>query len=264
MKVISWNLNKANSKAAAYEYLIQQNADILLLQEVLNMPSHLTKAYSVVLQKCINKRFADQNFANAILFRGEYLQQLNLQSKHNWVLQTRSQLKGNLQSLKVEIQGVQYNILNIHSPAWKIPSSNMPQMVYEDIKLKQNSDIYMTEILYDLLRNLDTHNTPLIVGGDFNSSETFDWMWGKTPRGNREIIDRMESLGLKECLRLKQQGLTPTFKNTTGGKVIHQLDHIYVNQPLRTKLLSCATESKSLILDNKLSDHLPIICKFAD
>ena len=39
----------------------------------------------------------------------------------------------------------------------------------------------------------------------------------------------MNALGLTECLRAHNGQLTPTFKNSRRGKIIHQLDHLFVS-----------------------------------
>lgn len=104
---------------------------------------------------------------------------------------------------------------------------------------------------------------PWVVGGDLNSSITFDTMWGGGPRGNQVVMDRMSALGFTECLSHFQGGLTPTFKNATGGKVIHQMDHLFVLSELVARLQFCVTGDPKHIFGNSLSDHLPIIAQFA-
>ncbi len=77
-----------------------------------------------------------------------------------------------------------------------------------------------------------------IVGGDFNSSETFDFR-AEGDRGNREIMLRMNGLGSTEVLRSHHGGLVPTFRNPHGRNIVHQLDHLYVTAPLSDRLVGC-------------------------
>jgi len=74
----------------------------------------------------------------------------------------------------------------------------------------------------------------------------------------------MESIGFTECLLRRQGVLTPTFKNPRGGKVIHQMDHLFVNSALLESLVSCGTGSPERVFGESMSDHLPIVADFGD
>lgn len=106
------------------------------------------------------------------------------------------------------------------------------------------------------LRVLSGHKPPWVVGGDLNSSETFD---SPRPRGNREILDRMQGLGLREGLRHAQGQLVPTLRNPRGGYVGHQMDHLFVSESLATQLVSCTTGDHARVFDASLerssADH---------
>ena len=80
-----------------------------------------------------------------------------------------------------------------------------------------------TEILWSLLKNtVPQTGDPWIVAGDFNSSPTFDWMWGPKPRGNQEFIKRMNDVGLTDCLSDYVGELVPTFQNSSDKRILHQ------------------------------------------
>ena len=102
-------------------------------------------------------------------------------------------------------------------------------------------------------------NVPWIIGGDLNSSPTFDKTFSS---GNQEILDRYYALGLKECLKEYNGKLIPTFKNTNGGKVIHQIDHLFASDDLFKDLVDCNIVDQEAIFENKLSDHIPIVANF--
>ncbi len=128
-----------------------------------------------------------------------------------------------------------------------------------------NPKVYMTEILWKLLADSMTHiEGGWLVAGDFNSSPTFDWMWGNGPRGNQEFIDRMNALGLFDCLSGYAEELVPTFMNARGGKVIHQLDYIYIDNHLKNRLRSAGLAIDCGIFERSLSDHLPVVSDFDD
>ena len=103
----------------------------------------------------------------------------------------------------------------------------------------------------------------LVVGGDFNSSETFDTLWRGGPRGNVEVMQRMNALGLRDCLRTFRGRLTPTFAHSTGT-LIHQLDHLYVTRRLLDRLVQCDVGSAERVFGTvpSLRDHLPIVADF--
>jgi exonuclease III len=77
-----------------------------------------------------------------------------------------------------------------------------------------------------------------------------------------EIISRMNELGLNECLRSYNGQLVPTFKNAIGGRIIQQIDHLYVTTKIYDSLVNCFVGDSAEIFDRQLSDHLPIIADF--
>ena len=128
--------------------------------------------------------------------------------------------------------------------------------------MTQNRDVWATELMWAALRSMHIANEePFIVAGDLNSSETFD---DPRPRGNREIIERMNALGFYDCLRMFKGKLTPTFRTPHGGMVMHQLDHLYVTPMLLSRLVQCDVGSAERVLEPRpmLSDHLPIVADF--
>jgi exonuclease III len=79
-----------------------------------------------------------------------------------------------------------------------------------------------------------------------------------------EIMERMNALGFYDCLRMFKGKLTPTFRNPSGGMVIHQLDHLYVTPMLLSRFARCDVGSTERVLEPSpmLSDHLPIVADF--
>ena len=115
------------------------------------------------------------------------------------------------------------------------------------IKLKNNRKLWFTEILWSLLKNADIDDdTNWIVGGDFNSSVKFD---EPRNRGNREIVDRLNELGLEDCLSRCNNGRPVETFQHTSKTVEHQLDYVYVNAPLRRRLGSVRVASGVDIFD---------------
>jgi exonuclease III len=118
--------------------------------------------------------------------------------------------------------------------------------------------------MWATLKSMDiSTEEQFIVAGDLNSSETFDYLWRGGPRGNREIMDRMNALGFYDCLRMYKGQLTPTFRHSRKS-FVHQLDHFYVTPRLLSRLTRCDVGSAERVFGSTLtlSDHLPIVADF--
>ena len=79
------------------------------------------------------------------------------------------------------------------------------------------------------------------------------------------VFDRMNKLGLTDCLSHFERKLVPTYRHPRG-LVDHQLDYCYVNKPLIQRLNRAFVPDQSEIFGHQpkmLSDHLPIICEFS-
>jgi exodeoxyribonuclease-3 len=171
--------------------------------------------------------------------------------------------KGNLVGAKlVGPDGKPIYVVSVYTPAWPVPKEKWSGIDLSGLKLAANPDIWCTEILWDLLRcTMPELGGQWIVGGDFNSSETFDFR-AEGDRGNREIMSRMTGLGFTEVLRTHHGRLVPTFRNPRGGDVVHQIDHLYVTAPLSDQLVRCEVGSQECVFGDAMSDHLPIIAEF--
>ncbi len=264
MKVCTWNIRRATkNRADIWDYILNLKADILLLQEVGSIPSYVTDTYSILDEKAMGKTGNLQRFSTAVLVKGTINKIIRLQSKLDWVNNELSRFSGNLIAVEITLEsGKLLNVISVYSPAWPVDKKRLENIDVTNIKLQNNPDIWITEILYSALQNENINDTPWIVSGDFNSSITFDTMWGNSPRGNQEIQDRMRSIGFIECIKEFNKKLVPTFKNPKGGKIIHQMDHVFVSKELYKDISYCTVEKESVIFTKSLSDHLPIVTKF--
>lgn len=156
-------------------------------------------------------------------------------------------------------------MLSAYSPAWPVDQARLRGVDVGPVKLAQNPDVWVTELLWAALLNArdDDAQVPWVIGGDLNASETFDDMWVGGPRGNRELLDRMAALGLKECLRESNGRLVPTFRNARDGRIVHQVDHLFVSKTLASKIIACNVAEPARVLEASLSDHLPIVAEFS-
>jgi len=256
-------MRRASRKSAAWELFNEISPDLALLQEVSGLPRSIADQYQVVMRAAAGKGHP-QPFSTAILARGIVGAPIQLSSRWGWVNRELERFKGNLLAHHVSVLGSEYRVLSAYSPPWPVDPERLRGIDVEPVKLKLNPNVWVTELLWAaLLDSCDAkHPLPWVVGGDLNSSETFDNMWAGGPRGNREILDRMQGLGLRECLRQWNHELVPTFRNPRDGKIVHQIDHHFVSESLAARLVSCSTAAHAQVLDASLSDHLPIIADF--
>lgn len=260
MRVITWNMRRATETSVAWKFLADLNPDIALLQEVSNIPKNIKESFDIKFHKAIGKTGKSQQFGTAILVKGKIIDKLPLSSEYDWVNCELEYFAGNLVSFVVQPDGYPVlNVISAYSPAWPIDTSKYKEVDITTVKLKQNPKLWVTEILWSALKNTNLVDVPWIVGGDLNSSETFDLTFSS---GNREILDRMEALGFTECLKKYNAKPTPTFKNPRDGKTIHQIDHLFVTDSLFSVLKNCTLGDESTVFGKSVSDHLPIIADF--
>ena len=236
-----------------------------MLQEVGRIPDHVTRAYASATGTASDYDGRPLSFNTALLVKGTIDGDLELSSPVEWVARELQFFRGNFVSMRVTLSGgARFGVISVYIPAFPIDKSRLAGIDTKGIQLEHNRKVWVTEILWASLKAMNIRNTDrLIVGGDFNSSETFDTMWGKKPRGNLEIIQRMNALGLYDSLRSHQGQLTPTFRSRTGSP-IHQIDHMYMTTALLKQLTQCEVGSAVRVFGVKptLSDHLPIVADF--
>lgn len=262
MKVVCWNMRRATAASAAWDYLLELNPDLALLQEVSSIPPGVSSAYATLSATSPTKSGGRQRFSTVILARAPEVEPFQLTSDIDWVQEELARFSGNLLACRTEVCNLPLTVVSVHSPAWPIDAERLAPHDVSVIKLKQNPRLWVTELLWAAVRDRD-RDEAWLVGGDLNASETFDTMWRGGPRGNRELLDRMEAAGFTEVLRHCNGGeITPTFRNTGDGRVIHQIDHLFVAERLLPRLENCVVGEAERVLATGLSDHLPIIASF--
>ncbi len=286
-------MNGAKKDSAVWDYLRKIDPDIALLQEVGSLPDSILNnpEYSISEKAATRTRDKKWSRSTDILAKNAKISPLSLSSEHSWVNKEIEFLNGNLVGGTIQRDGKSpLHIVSVYSPAWSLNESWKKQGISPSdeevmqIKLEaQKWKVFATEILWSALKKTMDPCDSWIIGGDFNSSETFDPDWQnahpefkkwmeehklKTPTriaGSRKIIDRMNNLGLIECLRPQPNDkIIPTYKNKRyPHRSFHQIDHLYVTKNLYSMLNSCEVGNQTEIFDEKhLSDHLPIIADF--
>jgi exonuclease III len=265
MRVVTWNLNGARaSRQPAWEYLLELKPDIALLQEVGDIPLHVTSMYACRETNAIRQNGQPQRFKTAVLVKGHITNEFAISGGHPYIERELLRFRGNIPAYQVEPEGGPLlNVISVYNPAWPLERSAFAGIDMNAVRLTQQAtDVWLSDLLWSRLQVLlKSDGVPWIIGGDFNLSESFD-KWRGGPHGNREYLNRMGGLGLVECLRHFNAQLVPTFKNADGGEVLHQIDHVFVSEVLAAVLASATTGSQERVFGSKLSDHLPVITDF--
>ena len=80
MKIVSWNVRRANSKSDVWDFFSELNPDIALLQEVTNFSPEIQSKYKIIFENAIAKTCKPQKFGTAILTKGEITEEIKLKS----------------------------------------------------------------------------------------------------------------------------------------------------------------------------------------
>ena len=263
MKVITWNVNRAKeSRPGLWEMVHREDADIVLLQEVNGIPGWIRNRYQC---HWIMPRYFEGSHARSatvVLSKGLIDATPYLASELGWVNRIHTECCGWIVACRTTLDsGERFRVISVYSPAFSIPQDQWADADVSEVKLKNNPELWFTEILWALLRRAGvSDDANWIVGGDFNSSVLFD---EPKDTGNRETIERMNALGLTDCLSHFHGGAVPTFQHPRK-MVDHQLDYCYVNAPMlkRLKRARVPTHEEVFSPRPRLSDHLPIVCEF--
>ena len=179
MKVIAWNVNTASlSRNGVWEMLEREDADIVLLQEVTRIPDQTLRRYNCHAR--FPKFFGGHNarFQTAVLSKWKMSTTPFLTSELRGVNELHDVRYGWIHECAVcGDEGERYQVVSVHSPAFSVPrdAEEIDDSDFRAIKLKNNPDLWFTEILWSLLQNASLGDgTNWIVGGDFNSSVNFD------------------------------------------------------------------------------------------
>jgi len=265
-RIVTWNCRKATKKSGLWDYLLEMDPDVALLQEVSEIPEKVCSAYACEVRKATKKDGSLQRFSTVLLVKGRISNTLVLTSPEQWIAEELQRFSGNLVALEIQpTNGPPIKAISVYGPHWPIDHIRFSGIDVTGVRLAlQKRDIWLMDLLWASLKyqsaNLDQ---PWIIAGDFNLSETFD-LWRGGPRGNREYLDRMAELGLVECLRKSKGMLTPTYRNPRGGVVKDQIDHLFVSPVLAKRLITCDTGYSDRVFNSskRLSDHLPIVANF--
>lgn len=262
-RVITWNCRGASLRSGLWDYLLELDPGVAILQDFRTIPERVLQVYSHAQNNGLVETGRAPRFFTGILVKTGRIEDIQLPAPNDWVARELENLKEFFTAKMITLHtGINLKVISVYSPAFRIDPSRLEGIDTTGIKLTQNRDVWDTELLWASLKSMSINtDEPFIVAGDLSSSETFDH---PKPRGNREIMERMNAIGLSDCLRTFKGQLTPTFRTPRGGFVVHQLDYLYVTDALLEKLAWYDVGSAERVFKSAptLSDHLPIVADF--
>lgn len=263
IRVVSWNCRGASLRSGLWDYLLELGPDVAVLQDFRTVPDRVLQVYVHAQNAAVTTTERTPRHFTGILAKGVTTADILLPAPNEWVARELENFKEFFTAKTVTLHsGTSLKVVSVYSPAFRIDPARLEGIDTIGIQLTHNRDVWSTELLWASLKSMNIKaDEPFIVAGDLNSSETFDYA---RPRGNRELMERMNALGLFDCLRTFKGQLTPTFRTPRGGFVIHQLDYLYVTSALLSKLAWCDVGSAEQVFKStpSLSDHLPIVADF--
>lgn len=262
-RVVSWNCRGASLRSGLWDYLLELDPDVAVLQDFRTIPDRVLQVYFHAQNSAVTTTERAPRHFTGMLVKGVTTADIHLPAPNEWVARELEQLKEFFTAKSVTLHSeITLKVMSVYSPAFRIDPARLEGIDTTGIQLTHNRDVWGTELLWASLKSMNiAGDEPFIVAGDLNSSETFDY---PKPRGNREVMERMNALGLTDCLRTFNGQLTPTFRTPRGGFVIHQLDYLYVTSALLRNLVWCDVGSAERVFGSvpSLSDHLPIVADF--
>ena len=263
MRTVVWNCRRAPARHRLWAQLQVLSPDLALLQEVGGLPEELLEEYQVALEVPPTRHGHPQRFRTALLVRGTLGRRIRLRAGPRWIDAQLRHFAPNLVAHEVEVPGAgAFIAVSVYAPAWPLPRSAYAGRDVEGVKLPENPEIWVSDLVVPALRRaLPASEHAWLVGGDFNACETFD-RWKSGPRGNARWLARMAGLPLHECLRGAAGRLVPTYRKPGAPGASSQMDHLFVSPSLAGRLQACDTGPGTRVFEDNLSDHLPIVADF--
>ena len=208
--VVSWNCRRATAGSPLWDYLLELDPDVALLQEVGGVSPAVRERYACDLVPAAWKHGEPLKFCTGMLVRGDIVGDVELSAPFDWVDDVLARFGGNLVGREVRLAGGRdVRVISVYSPAWTVDYGLPEGLDTSEVRLPTNAGLWLSDVLWSCLRQRPPAPEAVwIVGGDLNSSPTFDVR--RPLAGNQETLDRMARLGLVECLRSSQGRLQPS------------------------------------------------------
>ena len=154
MRILVWNMRRATYKSdEVWDYFQEIDPDVALLQEVGSLPESLSRDYALVQRNAYAGNGNQQRFSTCLLVNGSVISQLQFSTPWDWVNEELENFAGNLVGAEISVQNdMTFRAISVYSPAWpKFDRQRLNEVDATDIKLKNNPDVCLTEILWAAL-----------------------------------------------------------------------------------------------------------------
>ena len=139
MKVITWNVRKSKKDSVTWGIIQAYDPDIMLLQEVYELPDTLLDQYQSVCENPKTKTGKNQVFKTFILCKGTINSKLKLTSDYTWVNNEYSYFSGNIVGYEVTTQHNEtYNVISTYIPAWPVQDERLEGIDFSTIRLENH------------------------------------------------------------------------------------------------------------------------------
>lgn len=237
LKIISWNVNGIRTRIKNKETnpVFEKDADIILFQE--------TKAQ----YEQMDKKFLIDSSYNYYFLKGESARSGGLATftKDMPKVVKRFFNKSNDASHRASVLEYEdFTLIHLYAPAGSGKKDNFNQ------KLE-----YFNSLLTYAEKNM---NENLIIAGDFNIAHNEIDIADKDTKvtfteEERSFLDKLESLGFSDALRLFNSGESFTYWKKGDENEGARLDYFFVSKPLKDSV-----KSYNVLDDVKGSKHIPI------
>ena len=251
MKVISWNMaagfrHDAARHDRAWAWLADQNADVCLVQEVIDPRAARKDWGSVVFASKYGKPWG-----SAVLTRAEgyvrYEPAENQPFLHH--------LQGAACVAKPPSSDLPW-LVSIHSSATSYTASELQKPDFPSLEgLARCSEQGLWEMelaIHELGPML--HGQSFIAGGDLNSALLFDTTYGGNE--NERLFANIKSAGFYDLRPVSTPEQRTFFRPGTGD---YQLDHVYADSATAAQVSTWQVVSGLVDVEDAPSDHAPII-----
>ena len=186
---MSWNCPHASSASRLWDYLLELDPDVALLQDFGTVPERILQQY--IHAPNTKPLAADRapHHMTGVLLKGTSADDLPLPAPFDWVARELEAYGEYFTAKAVTLHcGITLKVLSVYSPAFPIDPARMKEIDTTGIQLTQSRDVWATELMWAALRSMHIANEEaFIVAGDLNSSETFDLSlagWSERKSGN--------------------------------------------------------------------------------
>src|SRR5262245_23802138 len=125
-RVMSWNCRRATAVSPAWDYFLDINPDLALLQEVAAIPARVSEQFASTLVPATSKGGGPLKVSTAILVRGQIGPAIPMISPLAWVDAELQLFAGNVVAHVVKPdRWHQLNAVSVYSPAFPVDRARL-------------------------------------------------------------------------------------------------------------------------------------------